>query len=151
MFTIIKSKIERKYSYLYEQFKIPTVYGLTKKICNTGDFTLGKPLEKFEKISQNIGSKYAIGVNSGTDAIKIALINLKPGDEVITASNTFVATVGAIKKLDIDLSSLMWMKIFVSTQILLKKKLIKKQKLLFQSITLDTCQIWSKSKKFTKI
>ena len=45
-----------------------------------------------------IGTKYAVGVNSGTDAIKLSLIayGVKPGDEVITAANTFVATVGAI-------------------------------------------------------
>ena len=45
--------------------------------------------------------KYAIGVNSGTDAIKLALKarGVGHGDEVITAANTFVATVGAICEL----------------------------------------------------
>ena len=45
--------------------------------------------------------KYAIGVNSGTDAIKLSLkaIGVKQGDEIITAANTFVATVGAITEL----------------------------------------------------
>ena len=49
-----------------------------------------------------IGAKYAIGVNSGTDAIKLSLksIGVGPGDEVITAANTFVATVGAINELE---------------------------------------------------
>ena len=73
-----------------------------KKFVSTGDFTLGKPLYDFEKnFAQLIGSKYAVGVNSGTDAIKLSLkaINLKPGDEVITTANTFVATVGAINEL----------------------------------------------------
>ena len=48
-----------------------------------------------------IGTKYAVGVNSGTDALKISLkcIGVKSGDEVITAANTFVATVGAITEL----------------------------------------------------
>ena len=48
-----------------------------------------------------IGSKHAIGVNSGTDAIKLSLKahGVGPGDEVITAANTFVATVGAIVEL----------------------------------------------------
>jgi dTDP-4-amino-4,6-dideoxygalactose transaminase len=48
-----------------------------------------------------IGTKYAIGVNSGTDAIKLPLkaLGIKAGDEIITAANTFVATVGAITEL----------------------------------------------------
>ena len=46
-------------------------------------------------------SKFAIGVNSGTDAIKLSLKvqGIGYGDEVITAANTFVATVGAISEL----------------------------------------------------
>ena len=46
-------------------------------------------------------SKFAIGVNSGTDAIKLSLkaLNVKAGDEVITSANTFVATVGAINEI----------------------------------------------------
>ena len=48
-----------------------------------------------------IGSKFAVGVNSGTDAIKLSLkaLGIKHGDEVITAANTFVATVGAITEI----------------------------------------------------
>ena len=68
----------------------------------TGDFTLGKELQKFEnKFAKLIGTKYAVGVNSGTDAIKLSLkvIGIKSGDHVITAANTFVATVGAIREL----------------------------------------------------
>jgi dTDP-4-amino-4,6-dideoxygalactose transaminase len=70
---------------------------------STGDFTLGKPLKEFEaSFAKLIGTKHAIGVNSGTDAIKLSLKALGvggPGDEVITAANTFVATVGAICEL----------------------------------------------------
>ena len=63
---------------------------------------MGKPLREFENsFSKLIGTKFAIGVNSGTDAIKLVLkaLNVGPGDEVITAANTFVATVGAICEL----------------------------------------------------
>ena len=63
---------------------------------------MGKELEIFEKnFSKLIGTKYDVGVNSGTDAIKLSLkaIGVKPGDEIITAANTFVATVGAITEL----------------------------------------------------
>ena len=68
----------------------------------SGDFTLGKELQKFEKsFAKLIGTKYAVGVNSGTDAIKLSLkaLGIKSGDEVITAANTFVATVGAITEI----------------------------------------------------
>jgi dTDP-3-amino-2,3,6-trideoxy-4-keto-D-glucose/dTDP-3-amino-3,4,6-trideoxy-alpha-D-glucose/dTDP-2,6-dideoxy-D-kanosamine transaminase len=89
-----------RYSYLRQQFgNCPDLWKDLKKFVLTGDFTLGKPLTKFEnKFAKLIGTKYAVGVNSGTDAIKLSLkaIGIKPGDEVITAANTFVATVGAI-------------------------------------------------------
>ena len=56
-------------------------------------------VRSFEKNFKNkIKSKYALAVSSGTAAIKIALkaINIKPGDEVITQSFNFIATVEAI-------------------------------------------------------
>ena len=92
-----------RYSYPPEQFgNCPDLWKKLKKFIPTGDFTLGKPLYEFEKkFAKLMGSKYAVGVNSGTDAIKLSLktLNIKPGDEVITAANTFVATVGAIVEL----------------------------------------------------
>ena len=92
-----------RYSYLSQQFgNCPELWSQLKKFVKTGDFTLGKPLAEFErKFAKLIGTKYAVGVNSGTDAIKLSLktIGIKHGDEVITAANTFVATVGAICEL----------------------------------------------------
>jgi len=92
-----------RYSYLPQQFEnCDDLWQELKNFVKTGDFTLGKPLDEFEKNFANlIGSKYAIGVNSGTDAIKLSLksIGIKQGDEIITAANTFVATVGAICEL----------------------------------------------------
>jgi len=89
------------YSYLKEQFANPdAILNDIKKIIMEGDFTLGDELEKFEnnfalKVSK---TKYAIGVGSGTDALRLSLIALGigQGDEVITAANTFYATAGAI-------------------------------------------------------
>ena len=93
-----------RYSYLKQQFKnCPDLWSDLKKFVNTGDFTLGKPLLQFEKkFAKLMDAKYAVGVNSGTDALKLSLkvLNIKPGDEVITAANTFVATVGAITELN---------------------------------------------------
>lgn len=92
-----------RYSYLAQQFSnCEDLWRSLKKFVATGDFTLGKELERFEKsFAKLIGTKYALGVNSGTDAIKLSLkvLNVGYGDEVITAANTFVATVGAITEL----------------------------------------------------
>ena len=96
-----------EYSYLERQFKdADDLWENLKNFVKTGDFTLGKELDNFEKNFANlIGTKFAVGVNSGTDAIKLPLkyLNLKPGDEVITAANTFVATVGAINELGVKI------------------------------------------------
>ena len=92
-----------RYSYLYDQFKdSDDLWDSLKKFVSTGDFTLGEELLKFEmSFAKLIGSKYALGVNSGTDAIKLSLkaLGIKPGDEIITAANTFVASVGAINEI----------------------------------------------------
>ena len=92
-----------RYSYLQQQFNdCDDLWEKLKEFVKTGDFTLGKPLQEFEeKFATLIGTKYAVGVNSGTDAIKLSLNALGIGhdDEVITAANTFVATVGAIAEL----------------------------------------------------
>ena len=56
-------------------------------------------LKKFEKtFSKFIGVKHCISTNNGTDALVLALksLGVKKDDEVITVSNTFYATVGAI-------------------------------------------------------
>ena len=92
-----------RYSYLRQQFSnSEDLWVKLKKFVLTGDFTLGKELKKFEyNFAKIIGSKYAVGVNSGTDAIKLSLrvLNVGASDEVITAANTFVATVGAITEI----------------------------------------------------
>jgi aminotransferase EvaB len=92
-----------RYSYLQQQFNdCDDLWEKLKEFVKTGDFTLGKPLQEFEeKFATLIGTKYAIGVNSGTDAIKLSLkaLGIGHGDEVITTANTFVATVGAIAEL----------------------------------------------------
>jgi dTDP-4-amino-4,6-dideoxygalactose transaminase len=99
----MKVYVPVRYSYLSQQFAdCPELWDELKRFVATGDFTLGQPLTQFEKsFAELIGTKYAIGVNSGTDAIKLSLraLGVKPGDEVITAANTFVATVGAIAEI----------------------------------------------------
>jgi len=91
-----------QWSYLPKQFSaqnIEEILDLFRKFVPTGDFTLGKPVREFEqKFAAMIGTRHAIGVNSGTDALKLSLkaVGVGPGDEVITTANTFIATVGAI-------------------------------------------------------
>ncbi len=92
-----------RYSYLAQQFgDCEDLWQELRDFVSTGDFTLGEPLRRFEEnFAELIGAKFAVGVNSGTDAIKLSLkaLGIGSGDEVITAANTFVATVGAIAEL----------------------------------------------------
>jgi aminotransferase EvaB len=89
-----------RYSPLAQQFADPDeIFAELRALVESGDFTLGKPVREFEELfASTLGVKHAIGVGSGTDAIKIPLkaLGVGPGDEVITAANTFYATVGAI-------------------------------------------------------
>ena len=81
-------------------------------VLDTTQFILGPRIEKFEReYSKYCGTKFCVGVSSGTSAVHLALATscIKPGDEVITVPNTFIATtecislVGAnIKFVDID-------------------------------------------------
>jgi aminotransferase EvaB len=92
-----------RYSYLPQQFgEVDELFDELKRFIPTGDFTLGKPLAEFERrFAELIGARHAIGVGSGTDALKLGLkaAGIGHGDEVITAANTFIATVGAINEL----------------------------------------------------
>jgi len=57
-----------RYSYLKQQFSdCPDLWKKLKKFVATGDFTLGNELLHFEKkFAKLIGTKFAVGVNSGT-------------------------------------------------------------------------------------
>lgn len=89
-----------RYSYLPQQFAdIKGLLAEIEALVQSGDFTLGKPLAQFEaSFAALLGARHAVGVGSGTDALKLPLraMGIGPGDEVITAANTFIATVGAI-------------------------------------------------------
>jgi dTDP-4-amino-4,6-dideoxygalactose transaminase len=64
-------------------------------------FVGGPQVQAFEEeFGRFCGTKHAIAVNSGTDALRFALMaaGIGPGDEVITVPNTFIATVEAISQ-----------------------------------------------------
>ena len=89
-----------EYSYLRDQFRFPEeIFQNLRKHLEICEFTFGPELTKFEEdFARYTDSKYALGVGSGTDAIKLSLkaLGVGYGDEVITVSQTFIATVGAI-------------------------------------------------------
>lgn len=69
-------------------------------VLNSGNYILGQEVLAFEKNFANfLGLNHCVTVNSGTDAIILALkaLGIGAGDEVITVSHTAVATVAAIE------------------------------------------------------
>jgi dTDP-4-amino-4,6-dideoxygalactose transaminase len=68
-------------------------------VLESGSYVMGPAVGKFEgEFAKYYGTKHAIGLNSGTDALWLCFmaLDLKPGDEVITNANTFFATAEAI-------------------------------------------------------
>jgi dTDP-4-amino-4,6-dideoxygalactose transaminase len=73
--------------------------GAIREVIESGAFAGGPFVERFEEeFAAYCGSKYAIGVGNGTDALWLTLLALGigKGDEVITVPNTFIATAEAI-------------------------------------------------------
>ena len=69
------------------------------EVLRSGCYILGPNAKALEnELAQYIGCKYTIGLNSGTDALHLALraLDIGQGDEVITVAFTFVATAEAI-------------------------------------------------------
>ncbi len=69
------------------------------EVLMSGNYVQGPMLKKFEEqLATYAGSKYAIGVGNGTDALWLTFmaLGLGPGDELITNANTFFATAEAI-------------------------------------------------------
>lgn len=69
-----------------------------ERLARTSSFVLGDDVRAFEEeFAAYCGTQYAVGVDSGLSALKLALLahDLKPGDEVLIPANTFVATAAA--------------------------------------------------------
>ena len=68
-------------------------------VIDRAAYTLGPELQQFEHdFAALCGCDYAVGVSSGTDAVKLALLaaNVSSGDEVFVPVNTFIATAEAV-------------------------------------------------------
>ena len=88
------------WSYKREYKKInKKILSTLDKVLFKGNIFFGLELNKFEKnFLSKYKSKYGVAVGSGTDALYISLkaLNIKNGDEVITAANTAIPTISAI-------------------------------------------------------
>ncbi len=88
------------YAFLDQQFADPEPYlEEMRSLIAQSAFTLGEPVAQFEQqFAAYCGLPHGVGVASGTDALMLALqaVGVGHGDEVITVSATFIATVGAI-------------------------------------------------------
>ncbi len=72
---------------------------LFRTALHTAGFIGGKPIQDFEDaFAQFCDVEHCVGVGSGTDALRFALIaaGVQPGDSVLTVANTFIATTEAI-------------------------------------------------------
>jgi dTDP-4-amino-4,6-dideoxygalactose transaminase len=87
----------------YQKIK-PEVDAALQRVIDTAAFINGPEVKEFEKeLAAYLGVKHVIGCANGTDALQIAMmaLDLKPGDEIITCSFTFVATVEVVALLGI--------------------------------------------------
>ena len=96
----VRCRLKVSFSYLDRQFAtIDDYLGDIRRLVLSGTFTLGPSVREFEqRFARFCRAPHAVGVGSGTDALMLSLkiLGIGPGDEVITAPNTFIATVGAI-------------------------------------------------------
>ncbi|HTR72318.1 MAG TPA: DegT/DnrJ/EryC1/StrS family aminotransferase, partial [Solirubrobacteraceae bacterium] len=73
--------------------------GAVRGVAERGAFTLGEPVEEFEReFAEYCETDDAVGVSSGTEALALALraLEIGPGDEVIVPTNSFIATAEAV-------------------------------------------------------
>jgi dTDP-3-amino-2,3,6-trideoxy-4-keto-D-glucose/dTDP-3-amino-3,4,6-trideoxy-alpha-D-glucose/dTDP-2,6-dideoxy-D-kanosamine transaminase len=91
---------EINHNYLPQQFADrDAILAKVAEVVARGDFTLGREVDRFEdEFASLAGTRHAVGVGSGTDALLLSLkaLGLDKGDEVVTTPYTFFATVGAI-------------------------------------------------------
>src|SRR5262245_66169336 len=83
----------------YQRLK-PEIDAAVLRVLDSAQFVLGPAVSSFEQnFAKYCDVREAVGVNTGTSALHLALLaaGVGPGDEVITVPFTFVATVAAIE------------------------------------------------------
>ena len=79
----------------------PELVKTFERVLAGGEYILGNEVRALEEeFAAYVGTKYAVGVASGTDAIKIGglALGLKPGDKFVTTPNTYIATAMALSE-----------------------------------------------------
>ncbi len=82
----------------YESIK-PEIDSAIKDVIDNTAFIMGPRLKSFEEnFAKFCGAKHCVGLDNGTTALSLSIkaLGIKPGDEVITVPNTFIATTLAI-------------------------------------------------------
>lgn len=83
--------LSRQYDLFKEEYEAAAL-----RVLRSGWYILGPELDSFEKeFAKFVGTKYCVGLNSGLDALTVALraMGIGCGDEVIVPANTYIATV----------------------------------------------------------
>jgi dTDP-4-amino-4,6-dideoxygalactose transaminase len=101
MFLMNNSAVKIPFLDLQSQFESirEDIMGALDRVFASGQFTAGEWVEQFEEqFARFVGSRYAVGVSSGTSALELALkaAQVAPGDEVIVPANSFFATAEAV-------------------------------------------------------
>jgi len=86
--------LQRQHAALREE-----LLGAAARVLGSSRFVLGEEGRALEaEVAQLCGTRHAIGVGSGTDALRLALAALEigPGDEVVTTAFSFIASASTI-------------------------------------------------------
>lgn len=84
-------KLKRQYDCFAGEYEEAALRAL-----RSGWYIMGKELEAFEaQFADYLGVKYCVGLNSGLDALTLAVraLGIGPGDEVIVPANTYIASI----------------------------------------------------------
>ncbi|GAB4397204.1 MAG: DegT/DnrJ/EryC1/StrS family aminotransferase [Microscillaceae bacterium] len=93
-FALSYEDLSRSNAFLWEEWE-----GVFRQMLQKGQFVLGEAVADFEQaFARYCGAKWAIGVNSGLDALTLALqaLNLPAKSEVLVPAHTFIATVFSV-------------------------------------------------------